>query len=58
MKRACLRRPSTFIRILEFCSRLSIESVDDKQHLSEVVFGVLVGFVRHNVFRVIGFLSQ
>ena len=28
-------------------SHLSIESVDDKQHLSEVVFSALVGFLLH-----------
>ena len=44
MKRACMRRPSTFICMREFFSRMSIASVDGKQHLSEVVFSALVGF--------------
>ena len=36
-------------------SRLSIASVDDKQHLSEVVFGALVGFSfkENDGFRII-----
>ena len=38
MKRACMSQPRTLIRMREFFSRLSIVSVDDKQHLSEVVF--------------------
>ena len=42
MKRACMRRPWTFIRMREFF-RLSIASVDGKYHLSEVVFSALVG---------------
>ena len=44
IKPACMRRRWTFIRLHEFFSRLPIASVDGKQHLSELVFSVLVRF--------------
>ena len=37
MKRVCMRRPWTLIHMCKFFTRLSIASVDCKQHLSEVV---------------------
>ena len=44
MKRACMRRPETFIHMRDFFSVLSIASVDGKQHLSEILFIAIVGF--------------
>ena len=44
MKRRCMTRPWTFICMPDSSSRLSIASVDGKQHLSEVVLSVLIGF--------------
>ena len=41
MKRASISQPWTFIRMRDFFPRLSIVSVDVKQHLGEVVFSVL-----------------
>ena len=43
MKRACMWRLWTLIRLCEFF-RLSIASVEGKQHLSEVEFSALVDF--------------
>ena len=43
MKCACIWRPWTFIRMRDFF-RLSIASVDSKQHLSEVVFAISSDF--------------
>ena len=37
MKRACMRRPWTFIRIREYLSCLSIASVNGKQYLISIV---------------------
>ena len=44
MKCIYMRQPWTFTLMHEFFSRLSIASVDGKQHLSEVVFSALVWF--------------
>ena len=41
MKRACMRRPWSFIRMSEFFSRMKIASVDGKQHFSEIVLSAL-----------------
>ena len=50
MKCACMRRFWIFIHMCEF-SRLSIASVDGKQHFSEVVFSALVGFSFYESLR-------
>ena len=43
IKNTCRSCPWTIIRLVNF-SRLSIASINGKQHLSEVVYSALVGF--------------